>query len=261
MKNNYEKIQDIINNGYNLDFGTTLERAFNNYKKIALIAGLSYLIIGIVISAVALGIIGAVYGFSDLTSKMTEFKVTSFTPIFVILYLIIISVFAGIFAPINAGFYKMAHNAEVGNKFGVETIFEYYKSISFKDLFISALLISFISTGLSTLFEFLDLKFIGGLVSLFIGLSTFFIIPLIIFSGLNASQAISSSIRLFLKNPIVIIGLIIIAVIFMFLGLIGFCIGMLFTLPFINSMYYTIYREIVPMEETSELDEIGSSIE
>ena len=42
-----EKIEEIKNNGYQLDFGNVLDFAFNNYKKIAVYAGLAIFVFSI----------------------------------------------------------------------------------------------------------------------------------------------------------------------------------------------------------------------
>ena len=44
MNTTKDKIEKISTNGYELDFGTVFENAFENYKKIALYAGLMLLV-------------------------------------------------------------------------------------------------------------------------------------------------------------------------------------------------------------------------
>jgi uncharacterized membrane protein len=158
---------------------------------------------------------------------------------------------------INAGFYKMAHLAETNADFGIGNLFDYYKTKHFKELFVSAILIALITTGLSLLFEYLGYKFIGGLLTYFISFLTFLVVPIIIFSDAKAIDAITLSAKLTLKQPFILLGLLIVSIVFAFLGLIGFCIGMFFTIPFMFSTIYTIYIQIMPIEEKSSIDEIG----
>jgi len=47
-----EKIEAICTKGYQLDFGTVFESAFENYKKIALYAGLMLLVFSILMSII-----------------------------------------------------------------------------------------------------------------------------------------------------------------------------------------------------------------
>jgi hypothetical protein len=48
-----------------------------------------------------------------------------------------------------------------------------------------------------------------------------------------------------IEEPLIIAGLMIVACIFIMLGLIAFCIGILFTMPFIYSVYYILYADII----------------
>ena len=50
MKLIKDKIEEIKANGYQIDFGTVFEHAFENYKKIALYAGLMLLVFLILFS-------------------------------------------------------------------------------------------------------------------------------------------------------------------------------------------------------------------
>ena len=89
----------------------------------------------------------------------------------------------------------------------------------------------------------------------------FLTVPLIIFSKLDAVNAIVFSIKLVFKQPIILFLLLLVGYICAMLGFIALCIGIFFTLPFIYSLYYCIYKNIIPVEEYSELDEIGRTTE
>jgi uncharacterized membrane protein len=71
---------------------------------------------------------------------------------------------------------------------------------------------------------------------------------------LKAVEAIETSILLVSKQPLMLLGLIVIASIGVMVGLIGCCIGLFFTLPFMYSLYYAIYSEIVGFENESETE-------
>jgi len=251
------QIDQAIANGYYLDLGTSIEKAFENYKKIALIGGLAYLLISLAIMGIALTIVASLYGLSEFTETMTNFSITEFSTFGIVLYVLISIVAAGLFSPISAGFYKMAHLAENNKEFSIGTIFDYYKTSYFKDLFIAASLIALVNIGLSLLFEFLGYPIAGSLFSYITAFLTLFYLPLIVFGDQNGLAAIMKSILLVLKNPFTIFLLMLIAGIGMLLGLIGLCIGIFFTIPFLNSVLYTIYNEALPIVETTEIEEIG----
>lgn len=260
MKNNYDQVERISKQGYDLEFGTILEKAFDNYKKIAGIGGIATLLIGLVIGVFIIALIGVAYGFSDMTHTLTGLSPESMSGSGLLVMLIISTVFAAIISPVNAGFIKMAALAENGSDFGISTIFDYYKGNHFRELFIATAIITFVSTGINYLITYFGILFWGSLAGYVIGFFTFLTIPLIIFSNLTATQAINMSAKLVLRQPLLLLGLLIIAIIFACLGIIGFCIGIFFTIPFLYSMYFTIYAAIIP-SEANLLDEIGRTEE
>jgi uncharacterized membrane protein len=90
---------------------------------------------------------------------------------------------------------------------------------------------------------------------------TILTLPLIIFGNLKAIDAIQSSFTIVLKQPVTLILLVLVAYIGSFVGLIGCCIGIFFTIPFIYSTQYAVYCAIVGIDSKTELEEIGSVIE
>ncbi len=261
MNNDYSKVEKISNEGYELEFGTILEDAFSNYKKIAGIGGLSMILVGIVVVVILLGIMGVTYGFTDFTETLTGLNPELMSGSSLLGFFFFSMLMAAVLSPINAGFIKMAYQADYDKPFGLNTIFDYFKGSYFKELFISAAIIAFFGNGINYLLNYFGIFFWGSLITYIVGFLTFLTIPLIIFSNLNAVQAITMSIKLVLKQPLILFGLLIVSIIFACLGIVGFCIGLFFTLPFLYSMYYTIYATIIPSSEESILDEIGQNQE
>ena len=66
--------------------------------------------------------------------------------------------------------------------------------------------------------------------------------------------------EILLKQPLVILGLIIVSFIASLTGLIAFCIGIFFTMPFLYSMEYALYNSIIGIDSVSEIDELGSNV-
>ena len=251
-------IEQAITYGYSLDLGTVIEKAFENYKKIALLAGLAYLIIALSVMGIAFTLAVTILGITDFTETMTNFDPTGFTVVGIIGYVLIMILISGLTSPLNAGFLKMAHLAENNQEFSMGTVFDYYKTIHFKELFIAASLLSLINLGISFLFEFLDYPILGGLFTYIIAFFTLLYSPLIVFSNQTAIDSIVKSFQLVIKQPFIILLLLIISFIGVFLGLIGLCIGIFFTIPFWNSMIYTIYNSAIPTKTSSEIEDIGT---
>lgn len=261
MKPVKERIEAISTNGYELDFGTVFEHAFENYKKIALYAGLMLLVFFVVLSILfMIGMISYV-GMEDFSKKLTQFSELKEKPLNIVLQInagmILLS---GLLNPFMAGFFKMADCAEKGEEFHVSTMFTYYKSPYFANIFIAIFIITLVNMGLSTLLELAGLNIIGTLISLILSFVTFLVVPLIVFGQLNAIEAIKSSIIIVSKQPLVLLGLIIVAIITAAIGIFAFCIGILFTMPFIYSMNYAIYSSIIGIDSAKRIEEIDPII-
>lgn len=257
------KIEEISSKGYPLDFGTVFENAFENYKKIVLYAGLMLLVFSIVISIIMfIGLITYV-GIENIESfgeKMKQISASKVMPLDIAIpFNIGLLLFSGFISPFMAGFLKMADSGQKGEEFHVSTMFSYYKFPYFLNIFMSVILIGTVNTGLAMLLESVGLSFVGTVTSLLISFLTFLAIPLIIFANLNFTEAIKYSIVLVSKQPLILLGLTIVAGIGVALGLFGLCIGVFFTWPFMYSMNYVIYKSIIGLDETSEIDEISGA--
>jgi hypothetical protein len=255
------QIEEISANGYQLDFGTVFESAFENYKKIALYAGLMLLVFSFLITVLVFaGIVSyiGIENIEDFGNKMKQMSTLKVMPLEIALPLnsglILIS---AMISPFMAGFLKMADCGEKGEEFHVSTMFSYYKFPYFSSIFISVILIGIISTGLVMLLEYAGLSFVGTVTTLLISFTTFLTIPLIVFGNLNVLDAIKYSITLVSKQPLLLVGLTIVAGIGAALGIFGLCIGVFFTWPFMYSMNYVIYKSIIGFEESSEINEIS----
>jgi uncharacterized membrane protein len=102
---------------------------------------------------------------------------------------------------------------------------------------------------------------IDTLMALAITIFTALTIPLIIFGDLNAIDAIKSSIIIVSKQPFTIILLLFVAGVGSAIGLIGCCIGVVFTIPITYSVNYALYSAILNIEEENSIDSIGSDSE
>ncbi|PXY40995.1 hypothetical protein DMB65_10515 [Flavobacterium cheongpyeongense] len=260
MKSILNQIEDIKNNGYSLDFSDVFNHAFENYKKIALYAGLILLVISILCFFLGGGILVSLYGaehfnkqfFENLQNKQPEGTT-------LLIYTIVITFVTAIMTPFTAGFLKMADSADKDEAFNFSTVFTYYKSPYFFRLFTSALLIGLTSGLISVAFNFIGITFIDSIFAILISLFTSMTIPLIVFGNLNIADAIKSSIMIVSKQPLVIALLFIVAGIGSIIGFIGCCIGVVFTIPITYSVKYAIYSAILEIENPDSIDSIGQS--
>jgi uncharacterized membrane protein len=253
MKTTKEKIEEIKTNGYQIDFGNVFNHAFENYKKIALYAGLMIFVFAILFGLITGGIVIFTFGVSALNEKMLEnIKTANFTGTYMAIYIAVSIILTCLINPFFAGLIKMAHCGEKDEEFHVSTVFEYYKNPYFKELVLSSLLITLSTTALSEIFRIGGFEIIGAIFNAVIIFFTFLTVPLIIFGDLKAIDAIKSSIIIVSKQPFVLLGLIIVSYIASLVGFIGCCIGIFFTLPFMYSMYYAIYTSIIGIDSEND---------
>ncbi|WP_235831754.1 DUF2189 domain-containing protein [Flavobacterium rhamnosiphilum] len=256
IRTTQDRIEEIKKNGYTLDFGNVFNHAFENYKKIALYSGL-ILFVGIILISILLAIIAL--SIFDSETVLEKLKAENLQPENLSLNSMLI--FSGVtilitclLSPFTAGLIKMAYCAERDEEFHVSTMFEYYKAPYFKELFIAILLISLLSTGIPELLDYAQIPFVGFLITILTTFFTFLTIPLIIFGNLKAVEAIQASVLIVSKQPIVLLGLFVIGIIATFVGLIGCCIGIVFTIPFMYSLYYAIYSEIIGFDPETGIE-------
>jgi hypothetical protein len=253
MKTTKEKIEEIKTNGYQIDFGNVFNHAFENYKKIALYAGLMIFVFAILFGLLTGGIVLFTFGVSAFNEKMLEnIKTANFTGTYMAIYIAVSIILTCLINPFFAGLIKMAHCGEKDEEFHVSTVFEYYKNPYFKELVLSSLLITLSTTALSEIFRIGGFEIIGVISNAIIIFFTFLTVPLIIFGDLKAIDAIKSSIIIVSKQPFILLGLIIVSYIASLVGFIGCCIGIFFTLPFMYSMYYAVYTAIIGIDSEND---------
>jgi hypothetical protein len=250
-------IEQKVSNGYSLDLGKLIDESFATFKKTFLIAGLGLIIVSVVVLLIYILLLGTFFGFSNFTETMTSLESLATDKTFIIGNAVVSMFFSALFAPTTAGFIHLNHLSASKKEFSFSNLFDFYKGYFFKQLFLSYLIIGFTTAVITSVLTLLGFEFFNSVVQIFIGLFTVFTVPLIIYGEQNYLEAITKSVQLFFKQPFIIIIALIIAGIGMLLGIFVLCIGILFTLPFIYSMYYAIYAQSVGFKEALPIDESG----
>ncbi|WP_418263155.1 hypothetical protein [Flavobacterium faecale] len=246
-----DRIEFIKQNGYQLDFETIFTKVFANYKKIAIYAGLVLFVFGILLIALIYGGMLSYFGIETVTDmlKPENLQAQNFSKEFLIIYSASAILFTAMISPFTAGFIKMAYSADQNEEFHVSTIFEFYKPSYFIPLFTATFIITLVNTGISSALELIGLSFVGTIMTMLVSFFTLLAIPLIIFGKLNAIEAIRNSIMVISKQPFTIINLTVVSILASLVGLLAFCIGIIFTIPFVYSLYYILYKEIIGFEQ------------
>jgi uncharacterized membrane protein len=250
-----ERLHDIEKNGYQIDFANVFNHAFENYKKIALYAGLVLFVFS-VLFVVFIGVsFASIIGEAAMTKEFSPetFKIENMSPSNLIIFTGISLIMSCLLSPFQAAFLKMADCGDRDEAFHVSDLFTYYKLPHVKEIIFSTFLILVAGFVLTTLLSQIHLQFLGAIITYSISFITILTTPLIIFGDINAINAIKYSILIVLKQPLVLLGLIIVAIIASLVGFMACCIGILFTLPFIYSMNYAIYTAIVGIDTPEEI--------
>jgi uncharacterized membrane protein len=249
MQTTNKKIEQLKTNGYELQFENVFNKAFENYKKIAVYAGLAILVFGFLLVIVAgIGIVGFIGVENINPNSMKQLEAKMLQPEYIGNQFIVALIFSSLFSPISAGFLKMAEAGAKDTEFKMRHFFSFYNWSFFKELIIATFIITLVSTGINSLLTYYKIPFIGNLLSFVIGIYTTLAIPLIIFGKQKALEAIQASISISNKQFFTIFLLMLVAFFGSLVGLIGFCIGVLFTIPFNISMQYAIYDAIIGIE-------------
>lgn len=248
MKN---RIHSKIQNGYTLDIGTLIDDSLSTFKKTFLISGVALLILGILFFIIYAAIFGLVYGFSDITNSFNEYVNEQSSGIVLINTILISALISAFFAPITAGFIHANHLAKKEQEIGFNVFFDFYKSLYFKDIFKSYLIIGLTTGVINASLILLELSFLSYIFQFIISIATVFTLPLIIYGNENYEKAILKSFQLSTKQPFIIFIALLLAVIGMLIGIIGFCIGIIFTVPYYYAMIYAIYNQAIGFDEDS----------
>ncbi len=257
MKNSKQKLQEIRDNSIELNFNDTFNESFENYKKIALSGGLTFMILSVCLASLCLFLYMFAFGFSSISDSIVGLSLSNLDGTGSVIYFITVVIVTALITPIYAGIIKMASNADQNKEVSVGTSFEYYRNSYFMDLFLSSLIITSCSVVFTFLFNTLGMNFVGIILSYSISFFTFLTPLFIIFGNLKAKEAIQASFITTTKYFPVTLGLIIVGILMVCLGFFAFCLGIFFTFPFIYSLYFTIYKKVIGINENSEIDEIG----
>jgi hypothetical protein len=256
QQNIKKKLEEINRNGLHLETGALIDQSFENYKKIALMAGLAFLILAIIITVFLVGGVSVFYGLEQYVQDFSHLEQNGLSRNFIIISALVNTVIAAITAPFSAGIIKMSSDADHNREFSVGTAFEYYKSTKFVPVFTASLIIGLTSALIGALLQLLNMNFVGTFVSMIISFLTCLTLPLLILGNLSVKDAIINSISLVNKAPLTIFLALIVAGIGAIIGIIAFCLGVFFTIPYIYCMHYTIYKNIFGSDE-NEIEEIG----
>jgi hypothetical protein len=241
-------MEEMNNIKKTLDLGETINEAFEIWKKTALIGGLAFIFLILILSTLTFVGIGYFFNKEELPELMKNFNPETLSTNGMIIYFAVVIGFTVLISPFVAGMLKMAHDADHNEEVTFSSIYYYVNSPQFLDIILATTVISLFSVGINILLKNAlpntSGDILGFVISYTISILTFIAIPLVIFKNLNFIDAIKLSCSRVLNNFFVVLLLMIVAGLFSAIGIIAFCIGLFFTIPFAYAMQYSIYKRL-----------------
>ncbi|MFM9989695.1 hypothetical protein [Flavobacterium sp.] len=248
MTNEKPQNEEMNNIKKTLDLGETINEAFEIWKKTALIGGLGFIFLMLILTMLAVTGIGYFFEADKLPELMRNFNPETLSINGMLIYFAIVIGFTVLISPFVAGMLKMAHDADNDQEVTFSSIYYYVNSPQFLDIVLATTVISLFSVGLNMLLKQLLPNTLGDIfgfvTSYTTSILTFIAIPLVIFKSLNFIDAIKLSCTRILNNFFIVLLLMIIAGIFSVVGIVALCIGLFFTIPFAYAMQYSIYKRL-----------------
>lgn len=254
------KIDDLLANGYNVNFNDLFNKTLETYKGIWLMGGLGVLVIGIAswlinqLFALVFGV-GSMAMFDPVDMQDPDSArdaiLQMYTSATMIGFMLVSALVGLVFLPAYAGIIKMAHDYDHGKAVDFGSLLEYYKTPYFGKILLGGLLYTLlIWVGFS-------LCLIPG-VYLLVAMVIY--VPFIIFGGLDPWQAIVSSIKIISKNWLVFFLVGLVTGLLTLLGVFACIIGIAFTYPLMFAFIYNSYKETVGFDDLdNEINQIGEA--
>ena len=251
MTNLKQTIQKILHEGYDFQPFLIMKEAAAYYKKTILLVVVSLLLAFFLASF--LGSI-ALTQFIDINETATpaeiQEKLLELTdkltqPPLLYTYLLFAVLFSALSSVLIAGFYKINAEAALGQTPRFTSVFKYFFNLKGAYIFIAQGLITLFFTAFSVLLKEYQLEMVSIIINWLINILTIFVTPLIIFGRMSPFAAIKTSIQVVNKQPIPIILTVVLNYFLVFSGLFFFLVGILITLPYLFSIYFTLYKQII----------------
>ncbi|MBD3581214.1 DUF2189 domain-containing protein [Flavobacterium selenitireducens] len=261
MERTQRRLEEIKTEGYRIDFSDAFNDAFEIYKRVALMAGLAFIVCIITIALLAGGIASVFAITSGTANYFSPEDIAALSGVNLIIYILSTVVLSGFVSPFLGGLMVMARNVDAGEDASFSDAFSCFRQPYFVPLFVQSVLISAVSVGVSQIIQTYapGIGFLGTLFSLFVSFITMMTVPLVVFGNMPPVEAIQGSVVVVMKSPGTLLGLVICAGLLSLVGLIAFCIGIFFTVPFLYVMYYVIYKHSVGITVHDEIEDIGES--
>ena len=246
-----QTIQRIKNEGFTIQPFLVMREAAMYYKKTIVLV-----VISLVLSFFFVSFLGslALTRFTTISETATPAEIQEqiiqltnqlTQPPLLYYYLIAVVIFSALSSILIAGFYKINAEVALGHNPRFLSVFKYFFSLKGLYIFIAQGVIALFFTAFSVLLKEYQLEMVSMIINWLVNILTLFVTPLIIFGRMSPFEAIKTSIQVVNKQPIPIILTVVLNYFLVFSGLFFFLIGIVITLPYLFSIYFTLYKQII----------------
>ena len=251
MNNLKQILQNINENGYLIQPFGVMKEAFEYYKKTLLLTATTMLLF--IFSAsfigsftmIQTGLLDATATPEEIQSQLLDLINQITEPPLLFYYLAITVIVNAIASILVAGYYKINAEAALNKIPSFLSVFKYFVSVKGLYIFIIQIFLNLAGVFISTLLKEVNLEMVSVIITWLINILTVFTTPLIIFGKMSPFMALKTSINVVNKQPIPIMLTLILNYFLASSGLFLFLIGVLFTVPYLFSVYFTLYKQII----------------
>ncbi len=254
MKNSSYK-SSFNHRAYN--FSDIFEKALELYKKIFANAGLAFLLYGIIQGLVSSSIQLAFYGFSMFTQDAVGLDLSNISLELQLGASLSNAVLAGLTTPMIASIYLMCKYYYENQRQPPLNVFEYYNPPYFKKIFFYGFSFTFFLELLLILTRLLNLEYLGIALAILISFFTILMVPILVLKNLSILDSLALCFKMTTHQPFTLLLLIVVSALFAIVGFVGFCIGIIFTIPMFYIVMFCVYEHQFPIKTAHEIDEIG----
>jgi len=254
MKNSSYK-SDYLHKEYN--FSDIFEKALELYKKIFANAGLAFLLFAIIQGLVSSSIQMVFYGFSLFSQDAVGLDFTNISLELQLGASLSNAVLTGLTTPMIASIYLMCKYYYENQRQPPLNVFEYYNPPYFKKIFLYGFSFTFFLELLIILSRLLNLEYLGIVLAILLSFFTILMVPILVLKNLSIIDSLALCFKMTTQQPFILLLLIVVSALFSIIGLVGFCIGVIFTIPMFYIVMFCVYEHQFPIKTAHEIDEIG----
>ena len=200
-----------------------------------------------IVSIITFAGIGFFIDIETFSEEMKNLKPENLSIQANLIYVGVLTLITALISPFIAGLLKMAHEADHNEEVKLSSIGYYVNSSRFIHIVLAVSLLTLINSGINTFLSHVYPVF-GGLLALLItlpfGVLTFITLPLVLFKEMSFLEAITNSMKLISTKFFIVLVLLLLAYMLAFVGLLAFCVGIIFTMPIIYAVQYVIFKSL-----------------